>query len=695
MKTLATLLAVLALACAARAADVFSMPQVFPRHQRLVMEFQRAIRAGSAEDMEAIARAGTALLPEDPTWRYNLACALSVQMKTDEALEVLERAIRLGFHDSKQISADADLASIHANPRFDELLRLADELSAEPPPHKPFTVNAKNEAWVGPSNTVWNFTLGAFDTYFLFPTNHLASSTNNVVNFPGPAGEAVRKWFKEGTAAGNIGDLYDNRDGGHSHIERGQFPFVTWTRYGAGAKERQYHRIPAVQFFFYGPNATIGNSSTATVDGPYWRCNGRSLLTDPHAMSQLAFAHFRNQLYIYPALRDFEGDSDHLPANNPYFLLSKGASWSDKPFMHAFFLSLAAMQPETKKFLSEKGIIAPILQWAFRVSQKGVDPADPETFMCGAAHPPVFDGSVVSPSRMVSLCHTLTTNSLPPIVFVEVLEEEVPQRDENYVDHFGSEVLFTTPQAIARVARRPQRMRRMVVGADKSMNLNGKPLKWHWRLLCGDPEKVKITPLDEQGSKAEIIVDFHERFPVAPGGEMLGSRVDIGVFADNGEYISAPAFVSFCFPANEIRTYTADGQIQTIDGQNGSRTYADPMIFPARKWIDIFHYDSEKNLTGWTRMRGIGSEHFTANGQLIEKTDDLGRPLVTRSVVYRPVAGPQNTIELEEAPGPVRWTFSYDGDDDDVGFIVNREIVQPARAAGNAAGAAGGDGGDE
>ncbi len=664
---------------AAFAANVFEMPAIFPRHQRLVAELQQALRVGDYESVETISRAGTALLPEDTTWRYNLACALSAQLKTDEALDTLERAIRLGFTDAEQISKDTDFASIRATPRFDELLALAKSLAAEPAPDAqvPSRINAKSEVWVGPSNTVWNFQLGAFDTFFNFSTNGLPAVTNPVVRVKGPAGDAVRKWFEEGTAAGNRGDLYDNRDNDHSHPERGEFPWLVRTRYSKMAKERHVDRGPDYAFFFHGPLSVIGNSSTATVDGPLWRCNGRTLLTNPQLMSVLAFAYFRNQLYVYPGLKDFGDGEDLIPANHPYFLLSKGASWSDKPFMQAFFLSLAAMRPETKQFLSDKGLIAPTLQWALRYGQKCVDPADAETYMRPAAHPSVFASSAIDALRMVNLCHDLTTNSLPPIAFIEVVEEPLSRRGQDIIDHCGPEVLFTTPQAIARLARGLAYSRRYVVDAGKSQDLNGKPLKWHWRVLAGNPEKIAIKLLDEAGSRAEIVIDYQERGPIAPGSEMLCSRADVGVFADNGDFISAPAFLSVCFPANEIRAYTPDGRIISFDGENGAKTYADPALFPARKWIDIFHYDSEKNLTGWTRTRGTRSEHFTSDGLLVETTDDFGRTLTARSVIFRPaIPAPGAAPELIQSLGPQRWTFAYDGDEDFTGKIVNREIVK-------------------
>ena len=40
----------------------------------------------------------------------------------------------------------------------------------------------------------------------------------------GKVGDLLRQWWKEGTAAGNVGDWYDNRDGAHSDLNLGPYP---------------------------------------------------------------------------------------------------------------------------------------------------------------------------------------------------------------------------------------------------------------------------------------------------------------------------------------------------------------------------------------------------------------------------------------------------------------------------------------
>ena len=74
------------------------------------------------------------LVPRAPEPHYNLACSHARLGKKDEALAALARAVKLGFEDSALIEKDDDLASLHAEPRFRELLakaKTADEARAE------------------------------------------------------------------------------------------------------------------------------------------------------------------------------------------------------------------------------------------------------------------------------------------------------------------------------------------------------------------------------------------------------------------------------------------------------------------------------------------------------------------------------------------------------------------------------------
>jgi hypothetical protein len=89
-------------------------------------------------------------------------------------------------------------------------------------------------------------------------------------------------------------------------------------------------------------------------------------------------------------------------------------------------------------------------------------------------------------------------------------------------------------------------------------------------VLRGDPAAVRIRYLNEEHSRAEITVPFHDRFalPFEPGLET--NRVDIGVFVHNGDWYSPPAFITYFMPDNEARTYLGDGRLVDIGYGAGS-----------------------------------------------------------------------------------------------------------------------------
>lgn len=62
------------------------------------------------------------LRPTDPTAHYNLACRYALLHQPDLAIRMLRLAVELGYHDFRYMIQDRDLASIHRDPRFHELL---------------------------------------------------------------------------------------------------------------------------------------------------------------------------------------------------------------------------------------------------------------------------------------------------------------------------------------------------------------------------------------------------------------------------------------------------------------------------------------------------------------------------------------------------------------------------------------------
>jgi hypothetical protein len=200
-------------------------------------------------------------------------------------------------------------------------------------------------------------------------------------------------------------------------------------------------------------------------------------------------------------------------------------------------------------------------------------------------------------------------------------------------------------------------------------------------LLRGDPAKVTLRPsTPDPAQDEEISVAYHAaRFPVEPGQPLQSSRVDIGVFATNGRLWSAPSFVSFLHLANEVRTYSDDGRILSIDYAAASTNrYVDPFLSYNKHWRDDYQYDADKRLTGWTRWRGALSEPFNTRGERVEQTDRLGRPSVTRTVSYLPRSTPNSVQapDLVQVDGDWRIRYRYRSDQDRIGEIAGRERIE-------------------
>ena len=382
------------------------------------------------------------------------------------------------------------------------------------------------------------------------------------------------RWYKEGTASGNTGDFYDNRDNGHSRLntdrlfpqlDRITYPEETVKTLGWALQRRLLEGV------------VFGNSSTSagpTTGGS----NPRQYYRTPAGLTFLFQQYRNNNLYVYPEHRDYDpghngrggGYGDLYPANTSYLLISQGSSGSDQPFLRAIASTLAAFRPEVKARLVREGLLMPTLQMVFRRSNKQV--ADEAAYLSGPAHPTVFDGKQIDALAMVRRAHDIRRETIPPMVRLKVLKEDESVVGKDFFEPPGlaSERLADTPSVIARVVRGPRYVRTMVVSAEESFDENRRELTWHWRILRGDREKIEIVPKNEARSVVELRVAYQPRAPIGVGESLESNRVDIGVFVHNGSCYSAPGFVTFYTLDREDRTYTSDGRLLEIDYRAGS-----------------------------------------------------------------------------------------------------------------------------
>ena len=113
-------------------------------------------------------------------------------------------------------------------------------------------------------------------------------------------GKLLTQWHKDGTAAGNVGYWYDNRDGEHSPLDLRPYPQLQKVIYTeADVKARRHWALqPRIL-----PHVVFGNSSTSAPP----RMSGSNVRTyycSPDGLAILASQYTHNNLYIYPEHRE-------------------------------------------------------------------------------------------------------------------------------------------------------------------------------------------------------------------------------------------------------------------------------------------------------------------------------------------------------------------------------------------------------
>lgn len=457
------------------------------------------------------------------------------------------------------------------------------------------------------------------------------------------AAALLRDLIEDGAAAGLGGVLYDNRDRGHSSVPRRRFPALARLHYAPRLRKEGWDYGLAR---FVVPDAVvIGNSSTALTTKAVARSLPRAAMSGPYPTQNAVRPFYDNGLYVYPEHRDHDGE-DRFPARWPYTVTTQGSSGSDRPFLDALLLALAALPPDTRERLERERLIAPTLQMLLRYGMEGID--GPQDYRTAAAHPPAFDAERLRPERMVRRANALRPDAIPPVPVIEVLSE-------NFRDRAGlaqrSERLFDTPSAVARIWRDLAGRKRIVLSAARTRDPNGRELTFDWFVLHERNDLVRIEPLDSRGAVVEITIDWHDPYMTRIDEKHRSARMDVGLVVSNGVTDSAPAFLSVLFPHHQWRRYEEgpDGVPRPVEvdyraGAPGPGF--DPLLFWTAPWRDRFTYDEEGRLAGWTRIGEDGEKvRFDAAGR---RADD-GRPVAYR-LARDPVFGP--VLQGQVVPEP-------------------------------------------
>lgn len=661
---------------------LFSMPG----YTELKRQAERLARLRRLDPALELLRALEAQFPQNGTLYADKAGILMAKGEVDAAVEALSKAQEHGLFGLDQFLRRPIFDSVRQREDFIKIF----EASKNNQPFKaheatPSGITEKT-AIVTSQNTYWDKRHQLLRSEFLIP-DHLESEL--VSNGIPQITDKLLDLYYSGQGAGNVGDLYDNRDQGHSELDLSKFPQVTRVQFGEGAGIASPGRPPGFNTHFDSNLVVVGNSSTA-MTGPQWRSLPRYMITHQGSIARLYQHYITNRLYVFPEHRDHDpeggsidnpegkGYGDLFPANTPYYLISQGSSGSDQAILEAVFQILAAFQPETKKRLIELNMIAPAIQWAFRHGIKGAE--GEEGYLSPRAHPSVYRAQDLDVMEMIRKANEMSADDIPPVVKLKVVNESRPKGVTGVPAPGLSERLFDTPSAIARIWRSIAPVKFMTISAEGTKDPNEKPLEYKWVVLRGNPKSVNIRPKDDNNSVVDIRISLSPRAPIPDRPEISSDRVDIAVFAWNGVHYSAPSFVSVVYPPTEAWSFerNTDGGIRVrsinYSPQETADIYVDPALYFHRNWTDIFQYESDGKLAGWTRVREDGETDFNIRGEKILKLDSRGRAIQTEIVRYQPTRRGDNPVsELLEIPTEKFVEYQYSGDADFIGERIADE----------------------
>lgn len=480
--------------------SIWDYPSRQLRHEQLSRQFGVAVRSGDTATMLETCEKGVRLLPDDPTWAYNLACSLAYCKNANRALDQLEKAIDLGFRDADAIASDKDLARIADEPRFRDLVSYARMMSSRrmltgPLATVPVHGVTGSTIQLGAQNVRWNFEIGCY--------------------------EALVKLARVG-AGGNHGDLYLNRDCEHSPLNLKDFPGVTRITFDDEARGRRVDRdLPNMLF----PEPVFGNASRAIRGGALWRSLPRLMMTSESSrMRFFARAYASNQFWVFPAHADYPPvgtNGDVFASQTPYCLTTVGSSYTDQYYLRAGLEISRSLDSRVKAEIVRRGLLAPTVQALIRKSQLCV--SNETDYLSAKAHPTAFPGGGLDLRRLVASAAALKIDDIPPLAAVQVAMKPTSYRGAL------SEATYISRFACAFVLRADETKRDFQISATGGD-------EYAFVQVHGREGAVTIESVAE--NVVRVLLD-KEAIPV-------DDRVDIAVFARRkGRGWGAPSFVSF------------------------------------------------------------------------------------------------------------------------------------------------------
>ena len=387
----------------------------------------------------------------------------------------------------------------------------------------------------------------------------------------------------------------------------------------------------------------------AWVFGPNWGSVARVDFMLTQADASRGYGHYVHNIhYWHPCHLDHPAGRDYYHAMTPAISSSQGSSGSEMAEVKKWFIALAALRPPVKQALKNAGLLIPTLQMIARRVRVGSD----AEYLTTNAHPSAFAGSSDFVS-MMRMANDITPAALPPFAKIRVLSDNYTGGNPYIYDADGSNRrIYDTPVSVARIFKDHDYTKSMLVTAEDSIDLNSRPLTYHWSVLRGDPARVRIIPQNPQASVVRVEIDYQ---PEPVFGSRQSSMVAVAAFVHNGAYYSAPAFLTSVM-AGQNRIYDGSQKVQDIDPVDDYRIH--PRVAHRKAWAsDTFTY-APRNPAGWLRYDLVGgTAEFTRNGLLVAQTDPSGNILQVRDVVHFLQTFGDHEKNVWSPTGPL---FAYD-----------------------------------
>ena len=553
--------------------------------------------ANRVGQFEGLSRRGIETKTDPARWYYNLACAMSLQKRADEAFEALEQAVAAGFTDADHAMEDPDLANIRGDSRFGTLAEAARALDKAGPPFGVEPLRPQDgECLVSEETVSYEFVTRSYQCVVETDERRpIIYVDKNVKRTPVQCAGLVSPTFEEEAYdAGALGNTAD-------------MSFLL-----APADGRRPFWCPAI----------VACAESADEDGT--SIPEFIALSREDAYGELFHERLYNVLGIYAA-GGFDGDgTDGFSCWSPVFIAHTGGAAEGGKFVKLAAEIIRALPAEV---VEEAFSVPEIVQKIMRASQRGV--SGEEGFMSGLAMRPVLDFGDIDEERALSAARAVDPKRLQPEapIFKSV---GTSFRATRVSDVQGGDKAVVSARHAGFVATWAERTGVI----DAKLAVDGGCDRIERRVLAGDASRVRFESPEDGCTR--IYIDYHEPFDEQfPSGRKLrSSRVDIGFFAVRGGVASMPSVLSVYFPPTESREYGADGKLRSV-------VYADKfsgqaqLERPRGEWRDVPHYDADGRMTGWTRYRrsrdgGVATDEFTADGLVVMTRDENSRPRLCR-----------------------------------------------------------------